>query len=922
MAIGFGIASRNWWRAQLKGGLFPSFSLNFDTIGTDFTFTRNSFATRVNEFGLIETVTNLGSNLVQNGNFEELGTEQVSNGNFALGSEKITNGDFATDSDWTLESGWTIEDGKAECSGNASHSYLLQSESFTSGVTYKITFDIVVDSGSFEVRLLGSGSDSGGIITSSQTEYTEYITASANRSNFGIRSNDGNGIGSIDNVSVKEVTDWSLGSNWSVENNEATTDGTQGYLVQTGTPPSGTSGTYKFEWTQEITSGTRFRIFPRNGNDTSQSGVTILSGSTTGSGNFFTNGNCVGSGTFTAYIETTDGFSVKFLAESGNEGTITNVSVKQVDPNGYWINEGVWIIKDGVASGNGANGSAQELKQNGTVTAGKTYRFSYEIKNYVSGGFGLYNDIVDSGGFVSANGVYTGTFVASINQIRLRGNAFFNGDVTNISIQEVLTDDIPRIDFTGSTFDVPVLSEELIINGDFTNGSANWSIGSNSEINNGSARIYSPSGSYTFVSQSNVLTIGKTYLISLEIVEQNSGEIRLSDGNAYLSNSFSGVGVHTFTSTSTGTILRIQRTASITDIRIDNVSVKEVTAYTTEDKGAFLLEPQSTNLIEYSEDFDNSYWTTNGSSLTSGFTSPSGNLDAFELTENASSGGHSLNGDTLSSINGEEYTYSLFVKYNGKQWFRLWGQYGNSSLGAYFDIQNGLLGSKDSGVTSDIEDYGNGWYRISAKATSDGTINRFRGYLADADNNFLYDGDGVSGAYVWGAQLEALDYSTSYIPTNSTTVTRAQETCLDGIVSANSLEGVLYWEGSSNDDSTMIMTELSQGNITNRVSLYSQSSDARGSIRINGSQKNLTGGGSLVTAKKLAVVWSNNIVSFWANGSQIDTDTYVGSIPEGVLTALNFAQVGGAAPFYGRTKDLRIYNKALTDDELINLTTI
>ena len=54
MAIGFGIASRNWWRAQIKGGLFPSFSLNFDNIGTDFTFTRNSFATIVNENGLIE----------------------------------------------------------------------------------------------------------------------------------------------------------------------------------------------------------------------------------------------------------------------------------------------------------------------------------------------------------------------------------------------------------------------------------------------------------------------------------------------------------------------------------------------------------------------------------------------------------------------------------------------------------------------------------------------------------------------------------------------------------------------------------------------------------------------------------------------------------------------------------------------------
>ena len=183
--------------------------------------------------------------------------------------------------------------------------------------------------------------------------------------------------------------------------------------------------------------------------------------------------------------------------------------------------------------------------------------------------------------------------------------------------------------------------------------------------------------------------------------------------------------------------------------------------------------------------------------------------------------------------------------------------------------------------------------------------------------------DGSNSVILWGAQLEELSYASSYIPTSGTTVTRAQETCLDGVVSANSLEGVLYWEGSSDFDSTTIIAELSQGDITNRVSLYYQNGiDSRSSIRVNNVQNNLQGGGSLSSTKKLAIVWSNNIASFWVNGSQVDTDTYVGSIPEGVLTALNFAQVGGAAPFYGRTKDLRIYDKALTDDELIELTTI
>ena len=91
MGIGFGLSSRNWWRSQGGGGAIPSFALNFATISDDFTFTRSSFATRVNEFGLIETVTDLSGEL-------------------------ITNGTFATDSDWTKLNA-TISGGKGNLDG-------------------------------------------------------------------------------------------------------------------------------------------------------------------------------------------------------------------------------------------------------------------------------------------------------------------------------------------------------------------------------------------------------------------------------------------------------------------------------------------------------------------------------------------------------------------------------------------------------------------------------------------------------------------------------------------------------------------------------------------------------------------------------------------------------------------------------------
>ncbi len=472
--------------------------------------------------------------------------------------------------------------------------------------------------------------------------------------------------------------------------------------------------------------------------------------------------------------------------ENGLIETVTNLGSEQVvngdfsDGANNWTIEAVWTIQDGVASGNGANGSSQELTQSSVTTIGKTYKVTYDILNYVSGSVA-----VGSGDLQSGNGTITEYWVAVTSVLKIRGIGFFNGDVTNISIQEVIEDDIPRIDY------------------------------------------------------------------------------------------------------STG-------------------------------EGAFLLEPQSTNLIAYSEDFTQWNNINSSSSVSVSEKSPL-NTYATILIENAVDNYHNKSIGIATTSNA---TFSVLAKKIDRDYLLLITQDDISSA-AWFDLSDGSTTQVTGNWSNpEIQDMGSGWYLCSANYNGNSGSTFYLG-ASDSLSNVEYQGVlGKQALYLAYSQLEALDYATSYIPTEGSTITRSAETCLDGIVSANSLEGVLYWEGSSDSNSTMIMTELSQGDITNRVSTYIQSSDARGSIRINGSQKNLTGGGSLVTAKKLAVVWSNNIVSFWVNGSQIDTDTYVGSIPEGVLTDLNFAQVGGAAPFYGNTKDLRIYDKALTDEELTELTTI
>jgi len=172
----------------------------------DFDFARASVASRVNSSGLIEMVgRTLGSNLVQNGDFSE------------LGSELVTNGDFATDSDWTKGAGWSISNGKASRTAQGGSTSIYQSVSFTANKSYKITYDLDISAGSFLLRIGGGTLIDTAMRTTSGT-YTEYIVANSGNNLLNLRAIDGAFVGSVTNVSVKELDPndyWSLQNGWS-----------------------------------------------------------------------------------------------------------------------------------------------------------------------------------------------------------------------------------------------------------------------------------------------------------------------------------------------------------------------------------------------------------------------------------------------------------------------------------------------------------------------------------------------------------------------------------------------------------------------------------------------------------------------------------------------------------------------------------
>ena len=208
----------------------------------EFDFSRGTSATYVAKDGLIKTA-GIQPNIVNNGDFSE------------LGSELVTNGDFATDSDWTKGTGWSIADGRASYDGLNGTQQIFSNTGYSPviGKTYKITFNVLSQ---------GDGNNTasfGGVVFSNTNlavdSYEFYVTA-VGTGRFGIFGRDG-GVFSIDNVSVKQVDPndyWTLGSDWTVGDNKVIGDNSDTESTQQIFPDN-TSRTLRIKYTLTVDSG-------------------------------------------------------------------------------------------------------------------------------------------------------------------------------------------------------------------------------------------------------------------------------------------------------------------------------------------------------------------------------------------------------------------------------------------------------------------------------------------------------------------------------------------------------------------------------------------------------------------------------------------------------------------------------------------
>jgi len=336
---------------------------------------------------------------------------------------------------------------------------------------------------------------------------------------------------------------------------------------------------------------------------------------------------------------------------------------------------------------------------------------------------------------------------------------------------------------------------------------------------------------------------------------------------------------------------------------------------------ALLLEPQRTNLMLYSEQLDNSNWVKADTSVTANTTtSPDGTTNADSLIENTATALHQISQGTVSV--GGVYTVSIYAKKNGRNWIFL-NIASASNYGAWFDIDSGVLGTVQANITNTtITNVGNGWYRCSVTANTGALSPRLSLTMATANNVLSYTGNGTSGIFIYGAQVEQGSYPTTYIPTTSATVTRTADSFsysnifTNGYVSSQGGTWLIELKNnvSYTRDTGSRLLELNDGGTPiNSITIRNQGGTTRLAISkyIAGVETFLYN--TVSDSTRLAIKWNGSTLDIFSNGSKV-----VSLSSFSTTNMVNLLGYGVGVPVF--VQSMALFNTPLSDAECVLLT--
>jgi hypothetical protein len=341
-----------------------------------------------------------------------------------------------------------------------------------------------------------------------------------------------------------------------------------------------------------------------------------------------------------------------------------------------------------------------------------------------------------------------------------------------------------------------------------------------------------------------------------------------------------------------------------------------------------LIEEQRTNLLVQSQTFDSGSWAKSGSTITAdATTSPDGTVNADKLVETATTAQHRT-AQMATVTSGSAYTFSIYAKAAERTsiWVRMIGT--ATFATCIVDLTNGAISSTSGTCTA--TNVGGGWYRITVSGTSDSTTVTAYANLVDGAGATTYTGDGTSGLFIWGAQLEAGAFATSYIPTVASQVTRSADiatmtgTNFSSWYNASEGSFVSSYEASPNTFTTYL---AASNGVVAQNSMH-MDNDGSGNMRVayySGSSAvallTLGAVGTINAVNNIATAYKVNDFAASRNGGTVVTDT-AGAVPVGVNRLNIGADPSGAAVNVSNThiRQIAYYNTRLPNATLQALT--
>lgn len=381
----------------------------------------------------------------------------------------------------------------------------------------------------------------------------------------------------------------------------------------------------------------------------------------------------------------------------------------------------------------------------------------------------------------------------------------------------------------------------------------------------------------------------------------------------------------TFTRASSGT--RVNSSGVIESVA-SNLPRFDYDPATLAPKG-LLIEEQRTNLALNSNTFKASVGTSENLNAT---TSPDGTQNASLITETTINGEHYSLDRNIAITLDNTYVWSFYTKQGNGNARKAYCRVSTAaSASVIFDLTtgNGAIISSTNLVTYGSQQLPNGWLKCYIVFTAGSTGNAVcRAQLIRAsDNTSIYTGDGVSGLYFWGAQLEAGAFPTSYIPTTSATVTRAADNA--SMVGSNfsswynQSEGTIYSQWILGGDNTSVtvynINDTTSANyIRNRYNSAGSGND--NAVTVSSIvQQTLTATNqiALYARYKNAMSYKQNDFARSANGTLITGST--GNIP--VVSQMNIgASESNVNQINGHIQSIKYYPTRLPNADLQRLT--